>query len=117
MKKLLTALFAVIFLMTFTSCAETPTADLINMQGTERDGKYAVIWEDRAYFPFCIVSKSDCSQQIGYVNGDTNDRISMYKDFPAEEWLVSYLTTDGGAILLKEQRVTEIPDGLQAEYE
>lgn len=117
MKKFFAMAFAVIFLMTFTSCSQTQPADLINMHSLEQDGKFSVIWEGRTYFPFCVVSKSDCSQQIGYVNGDTDNRISRYKDLPAEEWLVSWLTTDGGAILLKEQSVTEIPDGLQAEYD
>lgn len=66
--------------------------------------------------PFCVVSKNDRGKQIGYVDGDTGDRISGYKDCPLEEWLVSWLPTDGGAMLLKEQSVVEIPDGLEAEY-
>lgn len=38
------------------------------------------------------------------------------RDHPPEEWLVSWLPMDGGAILLKEQSVTDIPDGLEQEY-
>lgn len=82
------------------------------------EGKWrTVIWEDRTYEPFCVVSKNDRRTQIGYVDGDTNDRISAYKDYPPEEWLVSWLPMDGGAMLLKEQSVTDIPDGLEAEYQ
>ena len=77
----------------------------------------AVIWEDRVYVPFCVVSKNDCGDQIGYVDGDKDDRISEYNGYSAEEWLVSRIPTDGGAFLLKEENVTEIPDGLEAEYQ
>lgn len=75
-----------------------------------------VIWEDRSYVPFCVVSKKDMGEQIGYCNGDRDDRISEYTGYPPEEWLVSWLTTDGGAILLREKSVTVIPDGLTDEY-
>ncbi|MCH5204589.1 MAG: hypothetical protein J1F03_07560 [Oscillospiraceae bacterium] len=91
-------------------------ADLVDMKKTSVDGKWAVIWEDRTYAIFCVVSKKDCGEQVGYVDGDKDDRISEYKGYPAEEWLVSWLPMDGGAMLLKEQSVTEIPDGLEAEY-
>ena len=40
-----------------------------------------------------------------------------YKDYPSNEWIASYLTVDGGAMLYKEVNVTNIPDGLQSEYE
>ena len=79
-------------------------------------GNYAVIWEDRTYMPFCVVSKNDCGEQIGYVDGDVDNRISEYKGYASEEWLVSWLPMDGGAILLKEQSVVDIPEGLEAEY-
>ena len=90
--------------------------DLVNMTSTSIDGKHAVVWEGRTYMPFCVVSKTDRGKQIGYVDGDTDDRISEYKGYSPEEWLVSWLPADGGAILLKEQSVADIPDGLEAEY-
>ena len=33
-----------------------------------------------------------------------------------DEGLVSWMPMDGGAMLLKEQSVVDIPDGLEAEY-
>ena len=90
--------------------------DLIDMESTRVDGKWAIVWEDRTYVIFCVVSKKDCGEQIGYVDGDTDDRISEYKGYSPDEWLVSWIPTDGGAMLLKEQSVVNIPDGLEAEY-
>jgi len=32
-------------------------------------------------------------------------------------WIANYLTVDGGAMLYKAKNVTDIPDGLESEYE
>ena len=97
-------------------CDHDGNVDLVDMKSISMDGKRATAWEDRIYVPFCVVSKNDRGKQIGYVDGDTNHRISEYKGYSPEEWLVSWLPTDGGAMLLKEQNVVDIPDGLEAEY-
>ena len=90
---------------------------LIDMNTVEGNGYTAIMWEDRTYVPFCTISKNDCGTQIGYLNGETDDRICEYKDYPTDQWIANYLTVDGGAILLKEVNVTNIPDGLESEYE
>lgn len=53
---------------------------------------------------------------IGYVDGDTDYRIRELKGCLPEEWLVSRMPMDGGAMLLKEENVVNIPYGLTAEY-
>ena len=98
-------------------CACGGGRELADISTAEGDGYMAIIWEERTYVPFCVVSKNDCGTLIGYVNGDTGDRVCEYKDYPSNEWIANYLTVDGGAILLKEVNVTNIPDGLQSEYE
>lgn len=105
-----------LFLSVLSAC-EGQRRELTDMESVIMDGKMAVIWEGRTYTPFCVVSKRDCGEQIGYLNGDTDDRISEYKGYSAEEWLVSWMPTDGGAMLLKEQSVVDIPEGLEAEYQ
>ena len=115
MKKIVASAFLLVFMLSLTACGGQQR-DLVDMASTRVDGKWAVVWENRTYVIFCVVSKRDCGGQIGYVDGDTDDRISEYKGYPSEEWLVSWLTTDGGAMLLKELSVVDIPDGLEAEY-
>lgn len=90
--------------------------DLVDMESTRVDDKWAVIWDDRTYVIFCVVSRSDRGEQIGYVDGNIDNKISEYDGYSTDEWLVSWMPVDGGAILLKEQSVIEIPDGLEAEY-
>ena len=115
MKKISALIVLFVLLPSLAACAGQQR-NLVDMRSVSVDGSRAVVWEDRTYVPFCVVSKNDRGEQIGYVDGDTNDRISEYKDYPPEEWLVSWLPMDGGAMLLKEQNVTDIPDGLDAEY-
>ena len=104
-----------LFLNMLSACGEQQR-DLADITSTTIDGKRAYLWEDRIYVIFCVVSKNDCGEQIGYVDGDVDDRISEYKGYSPEDWLVSWIPTDGGAILLKEISVVDIPDGLEAEY-
>ena len=97
------------------SCAEQ--TKLVDMSETSIGGYRAVVWEERTYMPFAVVSKNDRGEQIGYVNGDKDERISAYLGYSPQEWLVSWMPMDGGAMLLKEVSVTDIPDGLEQEYQ
>lgn len=114
MKKTLLMLVASLVLLSLCACVRQ--GDLVDMQSTLYDGKTAVVWEDRTYVIFCVVSKQDCGKQLGYVGGNTDDRISEYRGYSSFEWLVNWMPMDGGAFLLKEINVVEIPDGLEAEY-
>lgn len=115
MKKTLAFFTILITILLLTACGGQQR-DLVDMESTIIGNLRCVVWEDRIYVPFCVVSKKDCGEQIGYVDGDTDDRISEYKGYSSDEWLVSWLPMDGGAMLLKEQSVVNIPDGLEKEY-
>ncbi len=120
MKKAAACFLAAILLAALmTSCGrKNALADMSSaIVNTDVAEVRAVLWEGRTYVPFCVVSKLDCGEQIGCVDGDQDDRISEYKGYPVEEWLVSWLPADSGAILLKEESVTDIPEGLEAEYQ
>lgn len=115
MKKTVAFVSLFVLLLSLAACGGQKS-DLVDMASANVDGKHCIIWEGRTYAPFCVVSKKDCGEQIGYVDGDTDDRVSEYKGYSVEEWLVSWIPMDGGAMLLKEQTVVNIPDGLEAEY-
>ena len=117
MKKKLYGIVCLCSLVSIVLCACGKNTNLIDMSTTEGDEYMAIIWEDRTYIPFCAISKNDCGTQIGYLNGETDDRICEYKDYPTDEWIVNHLMADEGAILFKEVNVTHIPDGLESEYE
>lgn len=97
------------------SCGEKQ--ELADISMVVGDEYVSIIWEGRTYVPFCTVSKSDCGTVIGYIDGDSVDRVCEYKDYQPEEWIANYLTVDGGAMLYKEINVIDIPDGLQPEYD
>ena len=90
--------------------------ELVDMRSVIQDDLRCIVWEDRIYVPFCVVSKQNRGAQVGYVDGDRDDRVSAYKDYPTDEWLVSWIPMDGGAMLMKEESVVDIPDGLEKEY-
>lgn len=117
MKKKLYCIICLCSLISIMLCACGKSTNLFDMSTADCDGYMAIIWEDRTYVPFGVVSKNDCGTQIGYLDGETNDRVCEYKDYPTDEWIINYLTVDGGAILFKEVNVTNIPDGLESEYE
>ena len=117
MKKRLYGIVRLCSLVLIVLCACGKNTNLIDMSTTESDEYMAIIWEDRTYAPFCTISKSDCGTQIGYLNGETDDRICEYKDYPTDEWIANHLMADGSAILFKEVNVTHIPDGPESEYE
>ena len=106
--------FTILMVASLYACGEAQ--NLADISTAVNDDYTAIIWEERTYVPFCVVSKSDCGALIGYVNGDTEDRVCEYKDYPTAEWIANYLTVDGGALLYKEENADDIPDGLQSEY-
>lgn len=115
MKKAVALVPLLIMILLLAACGRQQL-DLADMTSININGKRAIVWEGRTYELFCVVSKSDCGEQIGYVDGDTDDRVSEYKGCSSDEWLVNWMPTDGGAFLLKEQSVVDIPNGLEAEY-
>lgn len=98
------------------ACGREQLADM----STEVNDRYsAILWEGRTYVPYCAISKSQCGEQIGIVNGDKNDRVWEYKGFSAQEWIINGYVSHlmDGTMLCREINVTEIPEGLQSEYE
>lgn len=84
---------------------------------TEMHDDYtAIVWEDKTYVPYCAISKTDCGEQIGIVDGDKDDKVYEYKGYSTDEWIINYYVMDS-AMLYREINVTNIPDGLQSEYE
>lgn len=118
MKKKLYCIICLCSLISIMLCACCgKSTNLIDISTAKGDGYMTIIWEDRTYIPFSVVSKNDCKMQIGYLDGETDNRVCKYKDYPTDEWIATYLTVDGGAMLFKEVNVTDIPDGFKSEYE
>ena len=49
--------------------------DLVNLNTIDNGEYTAIIWEERTYVPFCVVSKKDCGKQIGYVDEEMFNRV------------------------------------------
>ena len=116
MKKKLHCILSLFCFMSIMLCACGKSTKLIDMSAVEGDEYVSIKWGDRVYIPFCAVSKNDCGTQIGYLDGESDNMVCEYKNYPTDEWIASYLTADCGAMLFKEVNVTNIPDGLESEY-
>ncbi len=97
-------------------CACSKQEEMAEMTTQAHEDYSAIVWETKVYVPYCAVSKAACGKQIGIVDGDQDDRVYEYKGYSAEEWIVNAYVMDS-AMLCRELNVTNIPDGLQSEYE
>lgn len=113
MKKIPSFLALVGMMLCLCACAEKDFAD---MTTCVTDDYCAIVWEDRTYVPYCAIEKSRCGQQIGIVDGDSEDRVYEFKGYSSSQWIINASGHDS-AMLCREQAVTEIPEGLQSEYE
>lgn len=90
---------------------------MINMISQGQDDNYFIVWENRQYFVYGIVKIDYVGEQIGILDGQEEARIYELKDYPAEEWLVtSYGELEDHATLLKEQKITTIPQKIRNVY-
>lgn len=82
MKKILSLLLVIIAVFSMSSCSKQ---DLANMTTLVTDEYSAIVWDDRIYVPYCAISKSECGQQIGIVDGDKDDIVCEYKGYSSDE--------------------------------
>ena len=113
--KILLAAAAVLLLL--TACQRRETGGEI-FHTAVRDGYLAIIDGDREYVPYCVVSNADRSAYLGHMEGDPDDRIYTYKNYPREQWLISFLYSGemDNSMLYREVNTTDIPEGLKSEY-
>lgn len=78
-----------------------------------------IIYQDKRYVPYSAISPSKREDYLGYVGEDKQDEIYTFKGYSQDEWIISYLDSGmmNDCMLLKEQNVTDIPEGLTSEYE
>ena len=115
--KLLPLLILISLLL--TGCGKEDETGGIVFEKADREGYRAVIYDGREYVPYTAISVSDRGEYLGYIAGDPDDKIYAYKGYSTDQWLISFLDSGlmDGAMLLKEENVTDIPEGLTSEYE
>ncbi len=113
MKRYINIMLASIMIFVLTACGNKELADMT----TEINNDYAsIVWGDKTYVPYCVLSNKDCGELIGIVDGDKDDKVYEYKGYSADEWIITSHAHDG-SMLYKEMNVSDIPDGLESEYE
>ncbi len=120
LRKIIIFPLAFVCVLGLTACGKPPASDAVEMTVDQEDDHMVVIWEDRRYVPFCAVSGKECGAQLGFLDGDENNRIYEYNGYSADEWLINAYIEGRYVLdpmLLREVSVNEIPDGLESEYQ
>ena len=121
MKRIILLLSMIVALIvSLCACSGQDSAEgLADMTTVSGDGYVAISWNNNLYVPYCAISNSDRGKQIGIVDGDKDDKVYEYNGYSANEWIINIYESGlmDGAMLYREINVTDIPDGLQSEYE
>jgi hypothetical protein len=114
MKKILSLTLIVVTIISLCSCSQQ---NMENMTSGTGNGYGTIVWGDRTYVPYgALTEYGERGKQIGIVDGNKDDRVYECKGYSAEEWIVSSLPHDA-AMLYREIRVTDVPNGWKSEYE
>ena len=120
MKKRLLTILLMVFVLMITGCGNSNSVEeLADMTTSSEDGYTAIVWGENTYVPYCAIQRNECGKQIGFVDGDKDNRVYEYDGYSTDEWIISIYVSGlmDGAMLYREINVTDIPDGLQSEYE
>jgi hypothetical protein len=121
LKKVLSMLLSASMMVACCACSKQDTSaqDLADMTTTDNSEYVSIVWDGRTYVPYTSIAKSDCGNQIGIVDGDSNDKVYEYKEYSTEDWIAEmYVSGEMDApMLYREIDVTDIPTGLQSDYD
>ena len=121
MKKRLPAILLMVFVLMITGCENSNSSEneLADMTSLTENGYNAIVWGENTYVPYCAIQRNECGKQIGFVDGDKDDRVYEYDGYSADEWIINIYVSGlmDSAMLCREKNVTDIPDGLVSEYE
>lgn len=113
MKRTIILFLTAVMLFSLCACSKQ---ELVNMAVEVQEDYVEIIYGDKTYIPYCVISKTECGEQIGVI-ADREDKIYEYKGYSVDEWIIDFFPGDNIAMLYREVSVTDIPDGLESEYE
>lgn len=115
MKKFLALVMLIVLTASLCACSKQ-NSDLVVMSYEIGDEHVSIIYEDKTYVPYGALSAyADRGKQIGYIDGNENDKIYEVKGYSMDEWIATALPSDP-AMLYREINVTDIPNNWQSEY-
>jgi hypothetical protein len=119
MKKVVLNFLTVIMILSICACSKQEVVDMANLTTENQDGYVVIIWDERTYVPYTAISMGDCGKQIGIIDNDEYDKVYEYKDYSSEMWIAEmYISGEmDSPMLFREINVTDIPEGLESEYE
>lgn len=92
----------------------------------EEEGYSYLKYGDKVYVPYCAYEKKYLGDCIGYceIPADeyteaSREYVFEFKGYSSDEWLIETMELDdcNEGMILREINTTDIPDGLESEYE
>ena len=120
MRKINVMLIVIGGMLLLSACSNNEQNSSLANYGDGQNDKYTYItYDDKTYVPFSAVDNSDMGEQLGIVNGDKKDRIYEFNGHSSDEWIIELYESGemDGAMLLREENVTDFPEGMESEYE
>lgn len=129
MKTILIKVYAAVLLFTLISCGLKKDETVSYPENaidyaTSGGGEYMCVLDfdnDLTYVPFCPGSNNSLGQCIGSYSNDGSETNLTYvfelKDYSSKEWIITSLSLKNcnELMIYREEKVTEIPDGLVSE--
>jgi predicted small lipoprotein YifL len=125
MKKIISiTLVSLLLLIGLTGCGkqqlELPDKPVV-FETTDNGDYISIKWNEKEYVPYCSFSPSQLGECLGYYLADDGEKVYVceLKEQSSDEWLVDTIALKNcnEGMIFKEKNTTNIPDGLESDYE
>ena len=72
-------------------CGQKGTDELLEFQSTKHDNSVYIVCGEIEYQYYGLPDQADMGERLGSLDGNENDGIYSFRDFPTEDFIVEYL--------------------------
>lgn len=74
-----------------SGCGQKNAKELLEFQSTKHDNEVYIVYGEMEYQYYGLPDQADMGERLGILDGDENDGIYSFRDFPTEDFIVEYL--------------------------
>lgn len=98
-------------------CAQKGSDELLEFQSIKHDNAIYIVYGEIEYQYYGLPDQADMGDQLGILDGNENDGIYSFRDFPTEDFIVEYLYSGlmDSPVLYRAVGCTTEPEGVYVE--
>lgn len=77
--------------MLLFGCSQKGIDESLEFQSTKHDNEVYIVCDEMEYRYYGLSDRADMGERLGILDGDENDGIYSFRDFPTEDFIVEYL--------------------------